>query len=87
MKDNEFNFEQAFARLEEILNKMHSGNVTLDESIQLYEEADRLIVQCGGRLNAAQARIEQLIKNREGDLLLDANLAPQKEVFSIESDS
>lgn len=60
-------FEKSFARLEEILEKMNS-DVALDESLKLYEEADKLIAQCNKRLVEAETKIEMLIKNREGEL-------------------
>ncbi|MBS4169200.1 exodeoxyribonuclease VII small subunit [Parachlamydia sp. AcF125] len=80
--NQEKNFEAAFARLEEILEKMNSGAVSLDESLLLYEEADRLITSCAKRLNDAERRIEILIKNRQGDLSLDPQQNPKVQNFS-----
>ena len=56
------NFEQAYARLEEILEKMNSGKVSLDDSLKLYEEADQLIVSCNKKLTEAEQKIEVLLK-------------------------
>lgn len=75
-------FEQAYVRLEQILEKMNSGKAALDESIKLYEEADQLIASCNLRLNEAEKKIETLIKNREGDLLLNEQFKPQTQPFS-----
>lgn len=77
-----FSFEQAYARLEIILEKMNSGKLSLDESLKLYEEADSLITACSSRLSQAEQKIEKLVKNREGSLMLDAGNAPQTESFS-----
>lgn len=74
-------FEQAYARLEEILEKMNSGKVSLDDSLKLYEEADQLIVSCNRRLQEAEQKIEVLIKNRQGDLVLDGEGKPQTQEF------
>lgn len=79
--EQEFNFERSFSRLEEILEKMNSGNVSLDESLKLYEEADRLIAGCSQKLNLAEAKIEMLIKKRDGELQVDADGAPRMETF------
>ena len=79
--EQEFNFERSFSRLEEILEKMNSGNVSLDESLKLYEEADRLIAGCSQKLNSAEAKIEMLIKKRDGELELDAEGRPCMESF------
>ena len=81
-QEKEIPFEEAFARLEEILDKMHSGALSLDESIKLYEEADKLIAFCGKRLSDAERKIEILIKNRNGDLALNAEQKPSAQNFT-----
>lgn len=78
-------FESAYARLEEILEKMNAEKVSLEDSLKLYEEADRLIHWCSKRLTEAEKKIELLMKNREGDLLLDEQGNPQIQPFSISS--
>lgn len=60
-------FEEGFARLEEILERMNSGKVPLDESLKLYEEADKLLASLGKELSGAEKRIEMLVKKREGE--------------------
>lgn len=75
-------FEEAYARLEEILTKMNSGKVALDDSLKLYEEADKLIASCNKRLNEAEKKIEILIKSRSGELVLDDNDEPILEEFN-----
>ncbi len=78
----ELNFEDAFIRLEVILEKMNSGAIGLDESLKLYEEADRLIVICNKRLTDAERKIEILVKNRSGELVLGADQKPQTQDFA-----
>jgi exodeoxyribonuclease VII small subunit len=65
----EMAFESALTRLEQILEKMNTGAVPLDEALKLYEEADRLIAVCNKRLNEAERKIEMLTKNRSGETL------------------
>ena len=60
-------FEEAYSRLEEILEKMNSGKVSLDDSLKYYEEADQLIVTCQKKLSEAEKKIEVMIKNRNGE--------------------
>jgi len=60
-------FEAALKRLEEIVRKLESGEASLDESISLYGEGDRLKQQCEARLAAAQARIEKIQLGRDGE--------------------
>lgn len=80
-KDENINFESAFKRLEEILEKLNSGSIPLDESLKLYEEADSLIKLCSQKLNHAENKIEQLIKQRSGELVLGADGQPGTEEF------
>lgn len=78
----ELSFEDAFVRLESILEKMNSGAVGLDESLKLYEEADKLIVTCNKRLTDAERKIEILVKNRSGELMLGPDQKPQTQDFA-----
>jgi exodeoxyribonuclease VII small subunit len=78
-------FEQAFARLEQILERMNSGGVSLDESLKLYEEADLLIVFCSKRLNDAEKKIELLMKNRNGELVVGPDQKPQTQEIRFNS--
>ena len=63
---SELSFEAALKRLEEIVRKLESGEASLDEAIDLYNEGDRLKQQCEARLRAAQAKIEQIQLGRDG---------------------
>lgn len=62
----ELSFEEALARLEAIVQQLERGDVPLDKSITLYAEGDRLRAQCQKRLEAAQARIEQIVGGTDG---------------------
>ena len=53
-------FEAALKRLEEIVRRLESGEASLDQSIELYAEGDRLKQQCEARLEAAKARIDKI---------------------------
>lgn len=75
-------FEAAYARLEEILEKMNSGKVSLEDSLKLYEEADCLISWCSKRLTEAEKKIEILIKNRDSELLVDEQGRPHTQAFA-----
>lgn len=71
-----FAFEKAFARLEEILAHMNSGELSLEASLKLYEEADTLIRSSARALNKAEQKIETLVKNRQGELECDGEGVP-----------
>ena len=57
----EQSFEVALRALEDVVRRLESGDVPLDESITLYEEGERLRRLCQARLDAAQARIERIV--------------------------
>lgn len=61
-------FEQALRRLEEIVGRLESGELTLDESLALFEEGVRLSRVCSARLAEAERRIERLIERSDGTL-------------------
>ena len=78
-------FENAYSRLEEILEKMNSGKLSLEESLTHYEEAEQLIGLCNKKLTQAEQKIEILIKNREGNLALTPGGTPQTQEFNPNS--
>lgn len=78
-------FEVAFARLEEILERLNTGTISLDDSLNLYEEADRLIAICNRRLNEAERKIEMLVKNRNSELTLGTDNRPVMQEYKLAS--
>ena len=59
-------FEDALRGLEEVVRGLESGEVPLDATISLYERGEQLRAHCQARLDAAQARIEQVVANASG---------------------
>lgn len=62
----ELSFEDALKRLEEIVRRLESGEESLENSIGLYQEGDRLRSQCEQRLKSAQAKIDQIQLGGDG---------------------
>jgi exodeoxyribonuclease VII small subunit len=65
-QQSELSFEAALARLEEIVRLLEQGEAPLDQSIELYQEGDRLRRHCEARLKSAQARIEKIAFSADG---------------------
>ncbi len=61
----EQSFEQALKRLESIADALEEGNISLEESLELFQEGMDLIRRCGDILQAADGRIEELIEMNE----------------------
>ena len=60
------NFEDALRALEDVVRRLESGDVPLDDSIALYERGEHLRRHCQTRLDAAQARIERIVAGPDG---------------------
>lgn len=64
-------FEAAYERLEEISNQLEAGGLSLEQSVDLYEEGMRLAARCQELLTNVEQRIETL-RQRAGDAAGDA---------------
>ena len=60
-------FEQSLGRLEEIVRKMESANLPLDDAMKLFEEGMQLSRDCQKQLEQAEARVEILLKKAGGE--------------------
>ena len=58
-------FEQAQRELEEIVQRLESGEVPLDEALELWQRGDDLYRLCRERLDAAEGKIEELASRVE----------------------
>ncbi len=54
------------AELETVVNKLESGQVPLEDSIQLYERGAALRAHCEAKLREAELKVEKLVVNAEG---------------------
>src|SRR5436853_1784639 len=54
-------FEEAIARLETVVTRLESGDLTLEESLRCFEEGVALQRRCIADLSSAQGKIEQLL--------------------------
>jgi exodeoxyribonuclease VII small subunit len=61
-------FEKDLERLEKIVEALESGELSLDEALKRFEEGVKLTRRCEKALTEAEAKIEILLKNADGDL-------------------
>lgn len=66
MEEKKITFEEACARLEEIVALLEKGDAPLDQSLELYEEGAALVRRCNTALEQAERRVTILMKNQEG---------------------
>ena len=62
---SELSFEDAQRELETIVQRLESGEASLDEAITLWERGEQLYAVCSSKLDAAQGRIEELARRVE----------------------
>ncbi len=69
MKDiKELNFEKALAELEKIVEKLEEGNLSLDQSLSLFEEGVKLARFLRSELEKAEKKVETLLKEESGEI-------------------
>ena len=69
-------FETAMTELEAIVDRLEKGNVSLEESIAIYERGERLKMRCEMLLKTAEQRIEQITLGPDGKAIGTAPLDP-----------
>ena len=60
------NFEQSLKRLDEIVKSLEKGDVSLSDSMSLFEEGTALIKNCGKMLDEAEQKVVMLRKGADG---------------------
>ena len=76
-KKEELNFEEAMKQLEEIANVLENGNLSLDESVNKFEEGMKLYKKCNDYLDQAEKKITMLINN--GEEIKEENFVPKED--------
>lgn len=60
--ETEKTFEQSLLELESLIKELENGNVDLDQAINKYSEAMKLIKNCSDKLDNATAKVNQILK-------------------------
>jgi exodeoxyribonuclease VII small subunit len=68
--DSKLPFEQAYARLEDLVSEMERGDIPLEELLARFEEGVGLVRHCRAFLKQAQLRVEQYIEQQDGHWVL-----------------
>jgi len=64
-------FEKSMDDLREIVDKLQSGNLKLEESIELFQEGTKLIAYSHKRLDEIQKKVKILIQDKKGELVTE----------------
>lgn len=72
----EVNFEELIEKLEDITNKLEKEQLSLDESVKLFEEGMKISKQCNSKLEEAEQKITILIN--ENNELREEKFIPEE---------
>jgi len=61
-------FEKSLVRLEEVVKRLESTDLSLDEAMKLFEEGVKLSRECQKQLEEAEGRVEILLKKADGKI-------------------
>lgn len=61
-------YEEAVRLLEQTVNRLESGDITLDESMALFRQGTSLAALCAAKLSEIEKQITQLIEKPDGSL-------------------
>lgn len=67
-KNTSPSFEDSLRRLQEIVEALEKGEITLDDTLTRFEEGMKLVEQCHAKLNEAEKKLRILVKDRDGNL-------------------
>ena len=61
-KVKEISFEDSLKKIEEIVEELEKGELSLDEALKLYEEGMEFSDKCMEKLNESKQRVEKITK-------------------------
>jgi len=61
-------FEESLKKLENIVDRLEKGDLALEESLKLFEEGVGLSAACKTERDAAEGKVQMLVKQRDGTL-------------------
>ncbi len=64
-------FEESLKQLEKIVDQLERGDLPLEESLRLFEDGVRLSSACKQELDAAEGKVQILMKERDGSMRLE----------------
>ena len=76
MSGKESNFEELIEKLEEITNKLEKEQLSLDESVKLFEEGMQISKECNSKLEVAEKKITILIN--QNNEIKEENFIPEE---------
>ena len=63
-------FEAALEELEQVVEQLESGDLSLEDSLAAFEKGVGLVKLCNEKLTEVEKKVELLVKDKEGKLQL-----------------
>lgn len=65
------NFEKSIEELENIVQQLETGELTLEESLKLFQKGVELSKNCSKMLDEAEQKVKILIKEKDGEVTIN----------------
>lgn len=69
-KVEEKGFEEAYNQLKEIVEKLENSEISLEESLEIFEKGMNLVDYCNKKLEQAESKFQQLLKDEKNNFIL-----------------
>ena len=79
-ENEDLNFEDALAQLENIVRELESGRIKLDDAVNAYEKAVKLKQLCENKLQAAKLKIEKIELKSDGSIETTPFEVPESQI-------
>ena len=79
-------FEKQLTALEKVVERLEQGDLSLEESVRLYEEGTKLSDACKKELEAAEGKIQLLVEQRSGAMKV-VDFDPERDAQSRKDES
>jgi len=73
-------FEEALSELEEIVQRLERGDMSLDEALEGFERGIRLVRYCSQTLDKMALQVEQLVVSEDGEILVEPFVTPDEPI-------
>jgi exodeoxyribonuclease VII small subunit len=82
------NFEEQLTQLETVVERLERGDLSLDESVRLFEDGMKLSSACKKELEQAEGRVQVLVEGKGGKMKpADLDLEPNESDETIEDEA
>ncbi len=61
--------DQDIKKLDELVKKMESGDLPLEQALEVFSEGIQLVKKCTQTIEKAELRVKEILQNEQGDFL------------------